>query len=61
MLRFCYVVSAGAFELVGRYGRVDLNDKVTRALSASSTGGLFGGTQDIYAVGVNWYPNEQLG
>jgi len=50
----------GAFELVGRYSRVDLNDKVSRALSAASTGGVFGGTQDVYAVGVNWYPNSQL-
>jgi len=50
----------GAFELVGRYSHVDLNDRVTRALAASATGGVFGGTQDIYAFGVNWYPNSQL-
>ncbi len=50
----------GAFELVGRYSHVDLNDKVTRALAASATGGVYGGTQDVYAVGLNWYPNEHL-
>ncbi len=50
----------GAFELVGRYSHVDLDDKVTRALAASTTGGVYGGTQDVYAVGVNWYPNQQL-
>ncbi len=50
----------GAFELVGRYSRVTLNDRVTRALAASGTGGVYGGTQDVYAVGLNWYPNNQL-
>ena len=50
----------GAFELVARYSHLDLNDKVTRALAASSTGGVYGGTQTVYAVGLNWYPNEQL-
>jgi len=50
----------GAFELVGRYSRIDLNDRVTRAVAASTTGGVYGGSQDVYAVGVNWYPNDQL-
>jgi len=50
----------GAFELVGRYSRVDLNDRVTRAVAASATGGVYGGSQGVYAVGVNWYPNDQL-
>jgi len=50
----------GAFELVGRYSRIDLNDRVTRAVASSATGGVYGGTQDIYAVGLNWYPNQQL-
>ena len=50
----------GAFELVGRYSTVNLNDRVTPGRSAASTGGVYGGTQDIYAVGVNWYPNEHL-
>ncbi len=50
----------GAFELVGRYSHVNLNDRVTRALAASSTGGVYGGTQTVYAVGLNWYPNEHL-
>jgi phosphate-selective porin OprO/OprP len=51
---------AGAFELVGRFSHIDLNDRVTRGQSAASTGGVFGGRQDVYAVGLNWYPNEQL-
>ncbi len=50
----------GAFELVARYSHIDLNDKVSRGLPAVRTGGVYGGRQDIYAVGVNWYPNEHL-
>lgn len=50
----------GAFELVARYSHIDLNDRVTRGRSASSTGGVYGGVQNVYAVGLNWYPNEQL-
>ncbi len=50
----------GAFELVGRYSHIDLNDSVTRGAPAVRTGGVFGGRQDVYAVGVNWYPNDHL-
>ncbi len=50
----------GAFELVGRYSHIDLNDKVTRGVAAATTGGVYGGSQDVYAVGVNWYPNDFL-
>ena len=50
----------GAFELVARYSHINLNDRVTRGRSAASTGGVYGGTQDVYAMGLNWYPNEQL-
>ena len=50
----------GAFEAVARYSHIDLNDRVTRGRSATSTGGVYGGSQDVYAVGLNWYPNDQL-
>ncbi len=50
----------GAFELVGRYSHINLNDRVTRGRSAASTGGVYGGIQDIYAVGVNWYLDDHL-
>lgn len=50
----------GAFEAVARYSHIDLNDRVTRGRSAASTGGVYGGAQDVYAVGVNWYPNDHL-
>lgn len=51
---------AGAFELVGRFSTVDLNDRVTRGLAAAGTGGVYGGSQTVYAAGLNWYPNENL-
>ncbi|MGI4797787.1 MAG: OprO/OprP family phosphate-selective porin [Janthinobacterium lividum] len=50
----------GAFELVGRYSHLNLNDKVTRGISQSVTGGTFGGEQNVYSAGINWYPNDFL-
>ncbi len=50
----------GAFELVARYSHINLNDKVTRGVAAATTGGVYGGEQNVYAVGVNWYPNDFL-
>ncbi|TCH99818.1 porin [Roseococcus sp. SYP-B2431] len=50
----------GAFELVGRYSVIDLNDHVTRGRSASSTGGVFGGRQEVIGAGINWYPNNNM-
>ena len=50
----------GAFEAVARYSHLNLNDKVTRGLAASVTGGVFGGEQTVYSVGLNWYPNDVL-
>ena len=50
----------GAFELAGRYSHTDLNSRVTRGVAAAVTNGVYGGVQDIYAAGVNWYPNDQL-
>ena len=50
----------GAFELVGRYSHLNLNDKVTRGIAQSVTGGTFGGEQNVYSTGINWYPNDFL-
>ncbi|WP_421990508.1 OprO/OprP family phosphate-selective porin [Roseococcus sp.] len=50
----------GAFELVGRYSVADLNDHVTRGRSASSTGGTYGGRQEVIGLGVNWYLNNNM-
>ena len=43
----------GVFELVARYSHIDLNDSVARGLPAVRTGGVYGGRQDVYGVGVN--------
>ncbi len=51
---------AGAFELVGRFSHIDLNDKVTRGVAQTVTGGVYGGVQNVYSVGLNWYPNDVL-
>jgi phosphate-selective porin OprO/OprP len=48
----------GAWELVARYSATSLNSNVTRNVSQSKTGGVFGGYQQIYAVGLNWYLNR---
>lgn len=50
----------GAFEAVARYSTINLDDRVSRGRSAASTGGVYGGKQEVYSVGLNWYPNEQL-
>ncbi|HTI87871.1 MAG TPA: porin [Alphaproteobacteria bacterium] len=50
----------GAFELAARYSIVDLNDQVTKGVSQTTTGGVFGGKQQTYAVGLNWYPNSNV-
>lgn len=40
----------GAFEIAGRYSFADLNS------GTPSQGGVFGGKQSIYQIGLNWYP-----
>jgi phosphate-selective porin OprO/OprP len=51
---------AGAFELVGRYSSVDLNSNVHQGTPQSVTGGVFGGKQEVYGIGLNWYPNQWI-
>jgi phosphate-selective porin OprO/OprP len=40
----------GAFEIAGRYSFADLNS------GSPFSGGVYGGKQSIYQVGLNWYP-----
>ncbi len=47
----------GAFELTGRYSATNLNSNITRGVSQTTTGGVFGGYQQIFSVGLNWYIN----
>ncbi len=48
----------GAWELAARYSATNLNSNVTRGVSQTKTGGVFGGYQQIWAVGLNWYLNR---
>jgi phosphate-selective porin OprO/OprP len=50
----------GAWELAGRYSVLDLNDNAGVAGLATPTGGIRGGEQKIYTVGLNWYPNTVI-
>lgn len=45
----------GAWELVARYSDIDLNDN---PLSSAALGGVAGGKQDVFSVGINWYPTD---
>ncbi|HEX9398273.1 MAG TPA: porin, partial [Burkholderiales bacterium] len=46
----------GAWELAARYSYVNLNDHVTPGVAPTATGGVFGGRQNVYTIGINWYP-----
>jgi phosphate-selective porin OprO/OprP len=50
----------GALELAARYSYVNLNDKVISGVPQSTTGGVFGGKQNVYTVGANWYVNNNI-
>jgi phosphate-selective porin OprO and OprP len=50
----------GAFKLVSRYSVADLNAGAALAIPQSVTGGVYGGKQQIYAVGLNWYLNSNM-
>jgi len=39
----------GAWEIAGRYSQADFNDN-----------GIVGGEQDIWTLGLNWYPNNNV-
>jgi phosphate-selective porin OprO and OprP len=46
----------GAWEVAARYSYLNLNNHATPGVAATTTGGVFGGRQNIYTVGLNWYP-----
>ncbi len=45
----------GAWEVAARYSVVDLD---YLPFSTAATGGIAGGKQDVWTVGLNWYPNN---
>lgn len=50
----------GAWELGLRYSRLDLDHRAGSAGLATPAGGIRGGEQEIFTVGVNWYVNNVL-
>lgn len=50
----------GAFEFAARYSYVDLNDDLQDGVAPHLTGGVNGGQQETYSLGVNWYPSVNL-
>jgi phosphate-selective porin OprO/OprP len=47
----------GAWEVLGRYSHINL-DYLPFASAAS--GGIPGGQQDVWTIGLNWYPNNAI-
>lgn len=47
----------GAWELAARYSTVDLNYAETSAVAANR---VRGGEQDIWTIGLNWFPNPAV-
>ena len=47
----------GAWEVAARYSSIDLD---FLPFSTAATGGIAGGKQDIWTLGVNWYPNSAI-
>lgn len=50
----------GAWELAARYSRMDLNFMEGLEGTAAVPGSVRGGEQDIWTVGLNWYPNPNI-
>ncbi len=48
----------GAWEVVGRYSDLDLNQGAGVAGELTPFGGVRGGDQKIWTAGINWYPNS---
>lgn len=47
----------GAFEAAARYSLTDLNWNTGDPLGLAPAGGIRGGEQRIFTLGLNWYPN----
>ena len=47
----------GAWEIKARYSDIDLD---YLPFNTAATGGVAGGKQDVWSVGLNWYPTNGL-
>ena len=52
--------SWGAWEATARYSSLDLNFRPGRRLLPAPVGGIRGGEEKIWTVGVNWYLNNNI-
>jgi phosphate-selective porin OprO/OprP len=51
----------GAFELAARYSTINLNNNFTPGVAPTpGSNAVGGGTQTVYAAGLNWYPNANV-
>jgi len=50
----------GAWELAARYSDLNLDDNAGHAGAATPLGGIRGGEQKIWTLGLNWYPNAVI-
>jgi len=55
---FSFDHGIGAWELVGRFSDLDLNQGDGIAGESTPFGGVRGGDQRIWTAGLNWYPNS---
>lgn len=47
----------GAWEVLARYSNIDLD---YQPLVAAAAGGIAGGRQNVWTIGLNWYPNNAV-
>lgn len=47
----------GAWEVLARYSNIDLD---YQPFAAAAAGGIAGGQQDVWTIGLNWYPNNAI-
>lgn len=47
----------GAWEVLARYSSIDLD---YQPFASAASGGIAGGKQDVWTIGLNWYPNNTI-
>jgi len=50
----------GAWELAARWSYINLNSNVLTGVAPAASGGIGGGRQTVYTLGLNWYPLTNL-
>jgi phosphate-selective porin OprO/OprP len=50
----------GAWEVAARWSYINLNNNVVTGVAPATSGGVGGGRQTVYTLGLNWYPLTNL-